>query len=371
MLFTSESVSPGHPDKVADQISDAILDLALAEDFNAKVAVECLVKEGLVVLAGEMTTSGWVDVQQAARQVIQDVGYVDPNMGFDYRACGVLSVISQQSKDIANGTAYQESEKSIGAGDQGLMFGYACLETEHYMPAPIYFSHLLMQHYVMLRQSHSQLWPDAKAQVTVEYHKGKITGIHDVVVSCQHRHDVELDELRALIERELIRKVLPAEYLQNTRFLINPAGRFVEGGPQADCGLTGRKIIVDTYGGYARHGGGCFSGKDPSKVDRSAAYMARFLAKNIVAHGLAERCEVQLAYAIGFAKPVSLFVNTFSGDEAQDQKIEQKILSTIDLTPSGIIDRFELRRPIYRPTATFGHFGRPEFPWEQVSDSVF
>ena len=371
MLFTSESVSPGHPDKVADQISDAILDLALAEDSNAKVAVECLVKEGLVVLAGEMSTTGWVDAQQAARQVIQDIGYIDANMGFDYRACGVLSVISQQSSDIANGISFQADENSIGAGDQGLMFGYACRETEHLMPAPIYFSHLLMQHYVTLRKSHPELWPDAKAQVTVEYRAGKVIGIRDVVVSCQHAHQMALDDLRVLIETQLIRQVLPESYLKNTRFLINPAGRFVEGGPQADCGLTGRKIIVDTYGGYARHGGGCFSGKDPSKVDRSAAYMARFLAKNVVAHGLAERCEVQLAYAIGFAKPVSLYVNTFTNDEAKDQKIEKKILSTIDLSPSGIIERFDLKRPIYRPSATFGHFGRPEFPWEQILETGF
>ena len=369
MLFTSESVSPGHPDKIADQISDAVLDQALTVDQDARVAVECLVKEGLVVLAGEMTTSGWVDAQQIARDVIKSIGYNHPDMGFDYRSCGVLSVISQQSSDIANGISYQDNYGSIGAGDQGLMFGFACNETPNLMPAPIMYAHQLMRAYVALRIEHETLWPDAKCQVTCEYENGRVIAITDVVFSAQHAPVLALDELRDKLQR-LIRDVLPHDLLDNVRLLINPAGLFIQGGPMADCGLTGRKIIVDTYGGYARHGGGAFSGKDPSKVDRSAAYMARYIAKNIVASEYAQKCEVQIAYAIGYPEPVSLYVNTGTGDERLEKKLEQMIRQSIDLTPSGIIRRFDMLKPIYRETANFGHFGNETFPWEKVEENL-
>tara|TARA_Y200000002_G_scaffold383286_2_gene404863 strand:+ start:4823 stop:5941 length:1119 start_codon:yes stop_codon:yes gene_type:complete len=371
MFFTSESVSPGHPDKIADQISDAILDQAISQDPKARVAVECMVKEGLIILAGEMTTSSWVDPQEVARSVIKDIGYVDPQMGFDYRACGVLSVISQQSNDIASGIKYQKSTHSIGAGDQGLMFGYACNQTEQMMPAPILYSHQLMMKYHGLRKDNPLLWPDAKCQVTVEYDSDRALRISDIVFSAQHAAEYKLSELRDYIKNQIILPSFSPSLIKDARMLINPAGQFVQGGPQVDCGLTGRKIIVDSYGGYARHGGGCFSGKDPSKVDRSAAYLARFIAKNIVAAKLANECEVQLSYAIGHAQPISIYVNTFGTGVRPEKELEKIIADKIDLTPSGIINRFDLNRPIYQKTATFGHFGREGFPWEKIEEGIF
>ena len=368
MLFTSESVSCGHPDKMSDLVSDSILDALLQQDPHARVAVESLFKSGTIILAGEITTDAWVDVESIARSAVKHVGYTHPDMGFDYRSCGVLSIISQQSQDISDGI--EQSRSGIGAGDQGIMFGYACIETPELMPAPIMYAHALMRAHFQLRQSVSDLWPDAKSQVTCEYNNGQLVRISDVVLSSQHPEHVELEDLRQLIKQEIIYQVLPEHLLKDTKFHINPAGRFVCGGPKADCGLTGRKIIVDTYGGASRHGGGCFSGKDATKVDRSGAYMARFLAKNVVAAGLAQRCEVQIAYAIGEQNPVSVFVDTFGTSEVSADRIVAMIMRNVDLSPQAIIERFDLNRPIYAQTACYGHFGNETYPWESIVDGL-
>ncbi|MFI4954648.1 MAG: methionine adenosyltransferase [Gammaproteobacteria bacterium] len=369
-LFTSESVSEGHPDKLADQISDAVLDSLLEQDKRARVACETLVKTGMVLVGGEVTTSGWVDVDSLARQVVKEVGYDNAEYGFDWESCAVLMAIGKQSPDIAQGvdeTAHHEQ----GAGDQGLMFGYATNETEVLMPAPITYAHRLMQQQAAKRKSGKLLWlrPDAKAQLTFRYEHNKPVGIDAVVLSTQHAPDVSQTDIIEGVMEEIIKPVLPAEWLdKNTRYFINPTGRFVIGGPQGDCGLTGRKIIVDTYGGMARHGGGAFSGKDPSKVDRSAAYAARYVAKNIVAGGLADRCEIQVSYAIGVAEPTSITVDTFGTGKIDDARITQLVRKHFDLRPKGLITMLDLIRPIYRKTATYGHFGReePEFTWERT-----
>ncbi|MDF3054848.1 MAG: S-adenosylmethionine synthetase [Gammaproteobacteria bacterium] len=367
-LFTSESVSEGHPDKIADQISDAIVDAILAQDKDARIACEAVVKTGLVLIAGELTTSAWVDVEQLARQTIHDIGYTDADLGFDYESCAVLSSIGKQSADIAMGVD-RGSEEEQGAGDQGLMFGYASNETDVLMPAPIVYAHRLMKRQALLRKNGTLPWlrPDAKSQVTFRYEKGVPVAIEAVVLSTQHHPDISDSNVKEAVIEEIIKFVLPEKWLtKQTRFYINPTGRFVIGGPKGDCGLTGRKIIVDTYGGMARHGGGCFSGKDPSKVDRSAAYAGRYVAKNIVAAGLADRCEIQVAYAIGVAEPVSISVNTFGTGSVSDSDIVQLIHDHFDLRPHGIIQALDLLRPVYKATAAYGHFGReePEFTWE-------
>jgi S-adenosylmethionine synthetase len=369
-LFTSESVSMGHPDKVSDQISDAILDAILAQDPQARVACETLVNTGLVVLAGEITTTAIVDYQDIARQTIQEIGYTDASMGFEAESCAVLVALDKQSPDIAQGVNEGEGLHSEqGAGDQGLMFGFACDETPELMPLPIDLSHRLLIKLTELRQNgtHAYLRPDAKSQVTVQYSDaGEAERIHTVVISTQHTPDVELDAIRTdLIS--MCKDVLPSELIDDeTIYHINPTGRFEIGGPKGDCGLTGRKIIVDTYGGMGRHGGGAFSGKDPSKVDRSAAYAARWVAKNLVAAGLAKRCEVQLAYAIGVPHPVSVKVYTFGTSSHNDRALEAAVNKVFDLSPKGIITSLDLKRPIYRHTAYHGHFGRADFPWEQT-----
>jgi S-adenosylmethionine synthetase len=364
--FTSESVSEGHPDKIADQISDAVLDSLLRQDPLARVACETFVKTGMVIVGGEVTTSSWVDVEALARNVIKDIGYCSSDMGFDWESCAVLSAIGKQSPDIAQGVDTKEQ----GAGDQGLMFGYASDETDVLMPAPITCAHRLMQRQAELRKSGKLSWlrPDAKGQVTMRYVDNQPHSIDTVVLSTQHApHIKQADLIDAVIE-EIIKPTLPAAMLKDTKFLVNPTGRFVIGGPLGDCGLTGRKIIVDTYGGMARHGGGCFSGKDPSKVDRSAAYAGRYVAKNIVAAGLAKRCEIQVSYAIGVAQPTSINVETFGTGVMDDEKITQLIREHFDLTPKGIIQHLDLLRPIYQPTASYGHFGREDLnlPWEQT-----
>lgn len=369
-LFTSESVAAGHPDKVADQISDAVLDAILAKDPKARVACETAVKTGMVLIFGEITTSAWVDMEQIVRDVVKSIGYTDPKIGFDGDTCAVLTAIGKQSPDIALGVD-QSHEKSQGAGDQGLMFGYASNETPEYMPAPIVYAHRLMQRQAHLLRNNVVPWlrPDGKSQVTIRYENNKPVGVDAVVVSVQHSDEVKRNEIIEVVKEEIIKPVLPADWLSHhTKYYINPTGRFVVGGPVGDSGLTGRKIIVDTYGGMARHGGGCFSGKDPSKVDRSAAYAARYVAKNIVAAKLAERCEVQLAYAIGVAEPVSISVNTFGTGKTSDEKLIAMIRDNFDLTPSGIIAKLNLLRPIYLKTAAFGHFGRDEseFTWEKL-----
>jgi S-adenosylmethionine synthetase len=369
-LFTSESVSEGHPDKVADQISDAILDALLAKDVAARVACETLVSTRLVVMSGEITTTAVIDYVQTARQTIRQIGYDDSATGFDYRSCAVLTAHNKQSPDIAQGVNEgQGLDPEQGAGDQGLMFGFACIETPVLMPAPIYYAHRLMQRQSELRKDGRLpfLRPDAKSQVTVRYLDGIPHSVETIVVSTQHHPDVSHSQLTEAVIEEIVKPVIPQRMLKaDTRFLINPTGRFVTGGPHGDCGLTGRKIIVDTYGGAARHGGGAFSGKDPSKVDRSAAYAARHVAKNVVAAGLADRCEIQVAYAIGIAKPVSLTVNTFDTAKIAEDKITQLIERHFDLRPKAIIQNLNLLRPIYLRTATYGHFGRdePEFTWE-------
>jgi len=369
-LFTSESVSEGHPDKIADQISDAILDNILQQDSHARVACECLVKTGMVFVGGEITTKAWVDVEAVVRGVVGDIGYNSSEMGFDAESCAVITAIGKQSPDIAMGVDATH-EKSLGAGDQGLMFGYASQETPVLMPAAITYAHRLMQQQAKLRKSRALPWlrPDAKSQVTLRYVDGKPVAVDTVVISTQHDPSVSQSEIRESVIEHIIKPVLPEEWLlKDTRYLINPTGRFVIGGPLGDCGLTGRKIIVDTYGGMARHGGGCFSGKDPSKVDRSAAYAARYVAKNIVASGLAERCEIQLSYAIGLAEPTSISVDTFGTGKIHDYQIVKLIREHFDLTPVGIIEMLDLLRPIYRQTASYGHFGREEkdFTWEKT-----
>ena len=368
-LFTSESVSEGHPDKIADQISDAVLDAILAQDPMARVACESFVKTGMVLVGGEITTSAWVDIEELVRQTVRDIGYVHSDMGFDANSCAVLSAIGKQSPDINRGVD-RKDPKELGAGDQGLMFGYATNETGVLMPAPITYAHLLVKRQSEVRKSGVLPWlrPDAKSQITFAYDSdGKIQGIDAVVLSTQHREDIEHDELVEAVQEEIIKPVLPKEWLNhNTKYFINPTGRFVIGGPMGDCGLTGRKIIVDTYGGMARHGGGAFSGKDPSKVDRSAAYAARYVAKNIVAAGLADRCEIQVSYAIGVAEPTSISVETFGTGKLDESHLIKLVRQFFDLRPYGLIEMLDLKLPIYQATAAYGHFGREEFPWEKT-----
>jgi S-adenosylmethionine synthetase len=368
--FTSESVSEGHPDKVADQISDAVLDAILEQDPRARVACETLVKTGMVIIAGEVTTSAWVDLEGIVRSTVREIGYNSSDIGFDWESCAVLNAIGKQSPDIAMGVDKGE-ELEQGAGDQGLMFGYASGETDVLMPAPITYAHRLVRRQAEVRKNGTLPWlrPDAKSQVTFRYKDGRPAGIEAVVLSTQHSPDLDLKTIREAVMDEIILPVLPAEWIgKDTRFFINPTGRFVIGGPMGDCGLTGRKIIVDTYGGMARHGGGAFSGKDPSKVDRSAAYAARYVAKNIVAAGLAERCEIQVSYAIGVAEPTSISVNTFGTGELGETRMEAVIREHFDLRPRALVDRLDLLKPIYRDTAAYGHFGREEdqFTWERT-----
>ena len=370
-FFTSESVSEGHPDKVADQISDSILDAILEQDKHARVACETMVNTGMVIISGEITTDAWVDMPEIVRGTIKRIGY-EASMGFDWQSCAVLTAIDKQSQDIAQGVDEGSGiDLDQGAGDQGLMFGYATNETPELMPMPIALAHRLMQKQAEVRKAGKLTWlrPDAKSQVTIIYEDGKPAGIDTVVLSTQHAPDIEHGPLSEAVMEEIIKPVLPAEWLsKDTKYHINPTGRFVVGGPVGDCGLTGRKIIVDTYGGMARHGGGAFSGKDPSKVDRSAAYAVRWVAKNIVAAELAERCEIQVAYAIGVAKPVSVHVDTFGTGRIKDNKIAQVVQEVFDLRPKAIIQELDLLRPIYTPTAAYGHFGRAGdgFTWEQI-----
>lgn len=373
-LFTSESVSEGHPDKLCDQISDAVLDAHLAYDPDSRVACESLAKTGMIVIAGEITSKARVSYTDVAREVVRDIGYTDSAMGFDGNTCAILTAVEQQSPDISQGVTEGEGlHKEQGAGDQGMMFGYACDETPEFMPLPIQMAHSLVKYLAKIRKGGEAyfLRPDSKSQVTVEYRDGKPVKVKSVVISSQHSPEVEYSKLRETIIDGVIKAVIPPEYLsKDTVFHVNPTGRFVVGGPQGDCGLTGRKIIVDTYGGMGRHGGGAFSGKDPSKVDRSAAYMARYVAKNIVAAELAQRCEVQLAYCIGVAQPVSVLVDTFGTGSISETAIAKIVQDVFNLTPKGIIQALDLKRPIYRSTASYGHFGRtPEdghFTWEKT-----
>ncbi|MBK2028980.1 methionine adenosyltransferase [Francisella noatunensis] len=369
-LFTSESVSEGHPDKLADQISDAILDEILKQDKNARIACETLVKTGMALVTGEITTSAWIDIEELVRKVIVETGYDNANKGIDGRTCSVINAIGKQSSDIAQGVD-RGSLEDLGAGDQGLMFGFATNETPTLMPSAIYYSHLLMRKQAEHRKSGKLAWlrPDAKAQVTLAYENDKPKFIDTIVLSTQHNESISQKDLHDAVIEEIVKEVIPAELItKNTKYHINPTGVFLIGGPQGDCGLTGRKIIVDTYGGAAHHGGGAFSGKDPSKVDRSGAYMGRYIAKNVVDAGLADKCEVQVAYAIGVAKPVSLMVNTFGTGKISDSKIEQLVAETFDLRVGKIIENLDLLRPIYRKTSNYGHFGRelPEFTWEKI-----
>jgi S-adenosylmethionine synthetase len=369
-IFTSESVSEGHPDKMADQISDAVLDAILADDKDARVAVETMVKTGMAVIAGEVTTSTYVDLEDVVRQVILDIGYNSSDVGFDGASCAVLNAIGKQSPDIAMGVNEGEgAHLEQGAGDQGLMFGYATNETEVLMPAPIYYSHRLVEKQAELRKHGVLPWlrPDAKSQVTLRYENGKPVAIDAVVLSTQHDPDIAQADIHEAVMDLVIKETLPAQWLHaGTRYHINPTGQFIIGGPVGDCGLTGRKIIVDTYGGMARHGGGAFSGKDPSKVDRSAAYAGRYVAKNIVAAGLADRCEIQVSYAIGVAEPTSISINTFGTGKLSDDKISDLVREHFDLRPRGLVEMLDLKRPIYRKTAAYGHFGREDadFTWE-------
>lgn len=361
--FTSESVTEGHPDKLCDQISDAIVDSALDQDPESRVACETLATTGLIMVVGEMTTNAYVEIQNIAREVVRDAGYDDPKFGFDYESCAVISSLHDQTGDIAQGVDIG------GAGDQGMMFGFACSETTELMPLPIMLAHKLTKRLAEFRRSTNEclLRPDGKSQVTVEYESGVPKRVSVVLVSSQHCPEVKHQKLNDVIKNEIIFKALPGELIDgDTKILINPTGRFVSGGPAADSGLTGRKLMVDTYGGYSRHGGGAFSGKDPTKVDRSGAYMARYLAKNVVAAGLAEKCEIQIAYAIGVSDPVSLFVETFGTGKVPEGKISEALMGLIDMSPRGIISRFGLKSPIYRKTAVYGHFGRENegFPWE-------
>ena len=369
-LFTSESVSEGHPDKVSDQISDAILDAILAQDPRARVAAETLCNTGLVVLAGEITTTANVDYIKVARDTLKSIGYDNTDFGIDYKGCAVMVCYDKQSPDIAQGVDEGKGmDLDQGAGDQGLMFGYACNETPELMPAEIYYSHRIVERQSQLRKDGRLPWlrPDAKSQVTLKYVNGKPVGIDTIVLSTQHAPEMEHKQIEEAAIEMIIKPVVPKEWLKDTRFLINPTGRFVIGGPQGDCGLTGRKIIVDTYGGAAPHGGGAFSGKDPSKVDRSAAYAGRYVAKNIVAAGLAERAQIQISYAIGIAKPTSVMVTTFGTGKISDEKIAALVSEHFDLRPKGIVQMLDLLRPIYCKTAAYGHFGReePEFSWER------
>ncbi|WP_394205161.1 methionine adenosyltransferase [Shewanella waksmanii] len=368
-LFTSESVSEGHPDKIADQISDAVLDAILEQDPKARVACETYVKTGMVMVGGEVTTSAWVDIEEITRKTVRDIGYTHSDMGFDADSCAVLNAIGKQSPDINQGVD-REDPKEQGAGDQGLMFGYANNETDVLMPAPITYSHMLVKRQSEVRKDKTLPWlrPDAKSQVTFAYESdGSIAGIDAVVLSTQHSEDVSQADLIEGVMETIIKPILPAKWLsKDTKYFINPTGRFVIGGPVGDCGLTGRKIIVDTYGGMARHGGGAFSGKDPSKVDRSAAYAARYVAKNIVAAGLADRCEIQVSYAIGVAEPTSISVETFGTAKVAEALLIDLVRRHFDLRPYGLTEMLDLARPIYKETAAYGHFGREEFPWERT-----
>ena len=369
-LFTSESVSEGHPDKISDQVSDAILDAILEQDSKARVACETMIKTGMVIVAGEVTTTAWVDIEQIVRDTVAEIGYTDSAMGFDAASCAVLNAIGKQSPDIAQGVD-RDSEKQQGAGDQGLMFGYATNETDVLMPAPITFSHRLVKRQADVRKDGTLPWlrPDAKSQVTFVYEDNKPVAIDAIVLSTQHHADVSMSDLRDGVMEEIIKPIIPAELIsKTTQYHINPTGRFEIGGPMGDCGLTGRKIIVDTYGGAARHGGGAFSGKDPSKVDRSAAYASRYVAKNIVAAGLADRCEIQVSYAIGVAEPTSISVSTFGTGKISDARMTDLIREHFDLTPYGILQMLDLIRPIYRQTAAYGHFGREDIDlsWEKT-----
>ncbi len=371
-LFTSESVSEGHPDKIADQISDAVLDAIFEQDPKARVACETYVKTGMVMGGGEITTSAWVDIEEITRQTVREIGYVHSDMGFDANSCAVLNTIGKQSPDINQGVD-KADPKEQGAGDQGIMFGYATNETEVLMPAPITYAHRLMQRQAAVRKNGTLPWlrPDAKSQVTFQYDQGKIVGIDAVVLSTQHSDSISTADLREAVMEEIIKPVLPAEWLRKeTKYFITPPGRFVIGGPMGDCGLTGRKIIVDTYGGAARHGGGAFSGKDPSKVDRSAAYAARYVAKNIVAAGMADRCEIQLSYAIGVADPTWIMGETFGTEKVSQEIIIEAVRQFFDLRPSGLQEMLNLLQPIYKKTAAYGHFGREEFPWEATDKAA-
>ncbi len=363
-LFTSESVTEGHPDKMADQISDAILDAVLKEDVFGRVACETFVTTGLTLIGGEITTDCYVDIPNIAREVIKDIGYTNATYGFDYQTCAVMTSIDQQSPDIAMGV------DKAGAGDQGMMFGYACTETDELMPLPIHLAHKITENLAAVRKAGKLdfLRPDGKSQVSIRYEDNKPVAIEKIVVSTQHSPEVENNRLREAVIEEVIKPVLPKALIADIEYFINPTGRFVIGGPQGDAGLTGRKIIVDTYGGMYSHGGGAFSGKDPTKVDRSASYFARYVAKNVVAAGLADRCGVQVAYAIGVAKPVSLLVDTFGTGKISDEELTKLVDSVFDFTPAGIIETLDLRRPVYRKTAAYGHFGRelPEFTWERT-----
>jgi len=371
-IFTSESVSEGHPDKVADQISDAVLDAILEQDVRARVAVETLVKTGMVIIAGEVTTSAWVDLEAIVRQTVREIGYNSSDIGFDWESCAVLNAIGKQSPDIAMGVDESEDHEQ-GAGDQGLMFGYASNETDVLMPAPITYAHLLVKRQAEVRKNGTLPWlrPDAKSQLTFRYENDKPVGVEAIVLSTQHDPDISLKAIREAVMDEIIQPVIPAEWLSQCRqenIHINPTGRFVIGGPMGDCGLTGRKIIVDTYGGMARHGGGAFSGKDPSKVDRSAAYAARYVAKNIVAAGLADRCEIQVSYAIGVAEPTSISLNTFGTGKLSESRLVELVREHFDLRPRGLIRMLDLLKPGYRQTAAYGHFGRKDgnFSWENT-----
>jgi len=373
-VFTSESVSEGHPDKMADQISDAILDEILKDDKDARVAVETMVKTGMTVVAGEVTTTSHMDLEETIRQTILDIGYDSSDVGFDGASCAVLNAIGKQSPDIAMGVD-ESADHEQGAGDQGLMFGYATNETDVLMPAPLYYSHRLVERQAQLRKDGTLPWlrPDAKSQVTLRYEDGKPVAIDAVVLSTQHDEDISLSDLQKAIKEHVIKDVLPEEWLHaDTLYHINPTGQFIIGGPVGDCGLTGRKIIVDTYGGMARHGGGAFSGKDPSKVDRSAAYAGRYVAKNIVAAGLAERCEIQVSYAIGVAEPTSISIDTFGTGKLSDETIAELVREHFDLRPKGLIAMLDLKRPIYRKTAAYGHFGREDsdFTWENTDKAA-
>ena len=369
-LFTSESVSEGHPDKMADQISDAVLDSILKDDPESRVAVETMVKTGMAIIAGEVRTNTYVDLEDVVRKVITDIGYDNSDVGFDGNNCAVLNAIGKQSGDIAMGVDASET-KDVGAGDQGLMFGYATNESDALMPAPIHFSHLLVKKQADVRKNNTLPWlrPDAKSQLTFKYENGKPVSIDAVVLSTQHSPNVSLSDLKDGVIEEIIKPVLPEQWIhKDTKFHINPTGQFIIGGPVGDCGLTGRKIIVDTYGGMARHGGGAFSGKDPTKVDRSAAYAGRYVAKNIVASGLAEKCEIQISYAIGVSEPTSISIDTYNTGKLEDSVIANIVKEEFDLRPSGLIEMLDLKRPIYQKTAAYGHFGRDDIdlPWEKT-----
>ena len=372
-LFTSESVSEGHPDKMADQISDAVLDAILSDDPSSRVAVEMMVKTGMAIIAGEVRTNTYVDLENVVRKVITDIGYDNSDVGFDGNNCAVLNAIGKQSGDIAMGVDASAS-KDIGAGDQGLMFGYASNETDAFMPAPIHYSHLLVKQQAKVRKNGLLPWlrPDAKSQITFKYENEKPVSIDAIVLSTQHSPDISLPELQEAVKKEIILPVIPEKWIHNeTKFHINPTGQFIIGGPVGDCGLTGRKIIVDTYGGMARHGGGAFSGKDPTKVDRSAAYAGRYVAKNIVASGLADKCEIQISYAIGVSEPTSISIDTYNTGKLEDHKIAAIVSENFDLRPRGLIEMLDLNRPIYQKTAAYGHFGRDDLdvPWEKIDKS--